>query len=222
VDGIATFDNIYIDQEGEGYSIEFMISYPSTSILPVTSIDFDVSGRPLGLQVITNMDMVAENTVFKVKSKIWDLALDKAAQASVLSAYTWNCNAFLTDGVLSGTTSITVGPGENMVMFDDLKVVQSGLNHVVNVDCTTTDGGLTVTAMTDPFHVHVFPETGMLRQTITTFKFDGSLTKIEGIIKNFKNYMGKLTCKGCPNTRMDGGVDPADELNKCSSPLVDC
>merc|ERR1712080_519597 len=226
VDGIATFDNIYLDQAGEGYSLQFAVSYPTNTLSPVDSNAFDVARRPLGLKVLTPISLVAEKTPFKLFSKIWDDALDSAADASVLSSYSWDCVASLTNGSLSGTTSITVAPGDNIVKFDDLKIDQTGMNQVVNIDCSTTDATVFVSTMTPPFHVHVFPETGMLKQTITTFKFDGSLTKIEGIIKNFKNYMGTLSCKGCPNRRMDGdlesSVDPSSQLDMCSSPLVKC
>jgi len=86
IDGIATFDDIHIDQSGTGYILQFDISYPSTSIVGAMSETFDVAGRPLGLMFTTESALIAQNTTFSVTATIWDDALDQPADTSVLTA----------------------------------------------------------------------------------------------------------------------------------------
>merc|ERR1719320_1050902 len=51
VDGIATFDDIFVNMGGNDYVLEFGISYPETTITTASSIPFNVGGRPLGLKI---------------------------------------------------------------------------------------------------------------------------------------------------------------------------
>ena len=51
IDGFANFTTLHLSHEGEGYQLEFSIVYPSDlTIVPVTSIVFDVAPRPLGVK----------------------------------------------------------------------------------------------------------------------------------------------------------------------------
>ena len=51
IDGFANFTTLHLSHEGEGYELEFSISYPSDlTIGPVATIPFSVGPRPLGVK----------------------------------------------------------------------------------------------------------------------------------------------------------------------------
>merc|ERR1711862_208194 len=146
-----------------------------------------------------------------------------AAEPSVLAAHSWDCAIALVNGTLNGTTEIVVGSGDNMVTFDDLMVEEAGLSYDLEVTCTSSDGNIYLTAMSKPFHVHDYPEVGMLRETDIRFTFKGPLKKVEDILSNFNDAMGTVTCKGCPagmggsRKKRDTSTQPLD-LDLCSHP----
>jgi hypothetical protein len=224
-DGIATFKDIYMGQAGDDYVLQFEVSYPVTTVTPATSLPFNVAGRPLGIQFTEEAPLVPQNSTFSVTASIWDDALDQAAEASVLAAHSWDCAIALVNGTLSGTTEIVVGSGDNMVTFDDLMVEEAGLSYDLEVSCTSSDGNIYLTAMSQPFHVHDYPEVGMLRETGVKFTFKGPLKKVEGILSNFNDAMGTVSCKGCPAGM--GGRKKRDtssqslNLDLCFSPLTE-
>merc|ERR1712130_441122 len=168
-DGIATFDDIYMGQAGDDYVLQFEVSYPVTTVTPATSLPFNVAGRPLGIQFTEEAPLVPQNSTFSVTATIWDDALDQAAEPSVLAAHSWDCAIALVNGTLNGTTEIVVGSGDNMVTFDDLMVEKAGLSYDLEVTCTSSDGNIYLTTMSKPFHVHDYPEVGMLRETDVRF-----------------------------------------------------
>jgi len=223
--GIATFDDIYLGQAGDDYVLQFEVSYPVTTVTPATSLPFNVAGRPLGIQFTEEAPLVPQNSTFSVTATIWDDALDQAAEPSVLAAHSWDCAIALVNGALIGTTEIVVGSGDNMVTFDDLMVEEAGLSYDLEVSCTSSDGNIYLTAMSQPFHVHDYPEVGMLRETDVRFTFKGPLKKVEGILSNFNDAMGTVTCKGCPagmggRKKRDTSSQPLN-LDLCSSPLTE-
>merc|ERR1719350_974003 len=225
--GIATFNDIYIGQAGDDYVLQFEVSYPVTTVAPATSLPFNVAGRPLGIQFTEEAPLVAQNSTFSVTATIWDDALDQAAEPSVLAAHSWDCSIALVNGTLNGTTEIVVGPGDNMATFDDIMVEEAGLSYDLEVTCVSSDGGIYLTAQSQPFHVHDYPEVGMLRETDVRFTFNGPLKKVEGILSNFNSAMGTVTCKGCPDgmtdrKKRDTSSQPLD-LDLCLTPLTeDC
>ena len=117
--------------------------------------------------------------------------------------------------------------GDGAVVFDDLIVEEPGTNFDIVVECMNSITNETITAMTPPFHVHDYPEVGMLRQTVTTFAFKGPLKKVGKILNAFEGSMGSANCKGCPS----GSLPEADEVvdddvvvrfyNECWSPIGD-
>ena len=116
VDGIATFDDIFIDQAGNDYIIDFAVTYPEASVTPASSLMFNVEGRPLGLRFDSASVLIPQNETFTVSASIWDEALDAAATPDVLSDITWDCYASLLSGILTGTTNISV-TGKNYRVF---------------------------------------------------------------------------------------------------------
>ena len=116
VDGLATFEDLRVESAGDDYILEFEIESPDTANLtPVESLPFLASGRPLGLKYTKDVDLVAQNTTFKVTPSIWDEAIDMIVEASVITAVEWECtislNAGDNTGVLAGSLTITVPAG---------------------------------------------------------------------------------------------------------------
>merc|ERR1719347_121004 len=133
VDGIATFDDIFINMGGNDYVLEFAITYPETTITTATSIPFNVGGRPLGLKYDMPSILIPQNESFTLSASVWDEALDQAATSDVLAMFGWDCSASLTNGNLTGTTNISVSTGDGVVMFDDLIVEESGLDYDIKL-----------------------------------------------------------------------------------------
>jgi len=223
VDGIATFDDIFVNMGGNNYTLEFVISYPETTITTATSIPFNVGGRPLGLKIDMASILIAQNESFTVSASIWDEALDQAATADVLATFGWDCSATLVNGNLTGTTNISVSMGDGVVMFDDLIVEEVGLDYEIMLECENSYTNETISAMTPKFYVHDFPDVGLLRQTTTTFGFKGPINKVAKILKAFEGTMGSATCKGCPPgtlpAKADKSLDEKEEFVECWSPL---
>jgi len=228
VDGIATFDDIFVNMGGNDYVLEFGISYPETTITTATSIPFNVGGRPLGLKIDMASILIAQNESFTVSASIWDEALDQAATADVLAMFGWECAASLVNGNLTGTTNISVSMGDGVVMFDDLIVEESGLDYDIKLECENSYTNETISAMTPKFFVHEYPDVGLLRQTTTTFGFKGPLNKVAKILKAFEGTMGTASCKGCPPGTLPAKADKSfddivqGEWDECWSPLSEC
>jgi len=54
-------------------------------------------------------------------------------------------------------------------------------------------------AVSLPFHVHSYPDTGLLRKTTTGFKFSGLFSQVEALVDAYNNgLVTALTCDGCP------------------------
>ena len=112
IGGLATFDNIFIDTMGDGYQLDFSISYPANSAVNTTQTNiFSVGGRPLGLRINPFGILKPQNTSFAVNASIWDEALDQEAAAEVL-VDVFECSATFNNGNFSGTTTITVPSGK--------------------------------------------------------------------------------------------------------------
>ena len=112
VGGLATFNGVFLDTRGSGYILEFAITYPANSIIPATSSNmFAVGGRPLGLRFNEFSILQPQNTSFAINATIWDEALDQAAGADVL-VDDWECEATFNNGNFSGTTQVSLSPGE--------------------------------------------------------------------------------------------------------------
>ena len=183
IDGIAQFGEMVIDKAGDDYILEFSVTYPTDTSLPtVQSMPFSVAPRPLGLRFDADSEppLRKENSTFKVVAEIWDEALDEMASSSVLSSFTWQCTISLLKGVgnLTGTTEVTVKAGRSKAGFMDLSLDTPGVNFELKVDCYSVEATMTVMAVSLPFHVHSYPDTGLLRRTTTGFKFSGLFSQV--------------------------------------------
>ena len=137
IDGIATFNEIYMTQAGDDYVLGFDISYPDTNtVSSASSLPFSVGGRPLGLKLQPFSVLIAQNSSFSVSASVWDEALDQAADAAVLAGIDWDCYAYLTNGNISGTQNISVATGLSikhllLITFSDcFCVIRQWSRHV--------------------------------------------------------------------------------------------
>jgi len=229
IDGIATFNEIYMTQAGDDYVLGFDITYPDTNtVSSASSLPFSVGGRPLGLKLQPFSVLIPQNSSFSVSASVWDEALDQAADAAVLAGIDWDCYAYLTNGNISGTQNISVATGSGVVMFDDLLVEEVGMDLLLMAQCESSVDRSIISATSPPFYVHNFPSTGLMRQTVTTFDFSGPLGKVSSILAGFEGSMGTATCNGCPAGLLTSAdqkpnkKNPFKKLNNCWSPLNDC
>ena len=108
---LSLVPSIFIDTMGDGYQLDFSISYPANSAVNTTQTNiFSVGGRPLGLRINPFGILKPQNTSFAVNASIWDEALDQEAAAEVL-ADVFECSATFNNGNFSGTSTVSVSAG---------------------------------------------------------------------------------------------------------------
>jgi len=223
INGIATFDDIYISNQGSGYQLKFDITYPfPNTVGNTTSVSFDVGARPLGIKITNEPLIVAQGDAFGVQVDIWDMALDEKADPSVLAGITFDCSVSLNKGMMNGTTSITV-TDDGTALFDDLMIESPDLYYEVTATCSSPETKDIFSESTGMFHVHDFPETGLLAQSVTSFSYKGSWKKIEDVVKNTPKFELKK-CKGCPKTKSFETKSSENEVRfgtpeECMSPI---
>merc|ERR1719412_3079073 len=204
IGGLATFDNIFIDTMGQGYQLEFSISYPANSAVNTTQTNiFSVGGRPLGLKINPFNILQAQNISFAVNASIWDMALDQEATSDVL-VDDFECSASFNNGNFSGTTTVTVSAGDSLVVFDDLLIEEMVLNNKMTIDCFGNSTSTTLLATSDMFHVYDAPTTGLQTKVTTDFSYKGQLGNVLSLINVFDSSMGSISCTGCPNGLLGG------------------
>jgi len=223
INGIATFDDIHISNQGSGYQLKFDITYPfPNTVGNTTSVVFDVGARPLGIKITNEPLIVAQGDAFGVQVDIWDMALDDKADPSVLTGITFDCSVSVNKGMMNGTTSITV-TDDGTALFDDLMIESPDLYYEVTATCSSPETKDIFSESTGMFHVHDFPETGLLAQSVTSFSYKGSWKKIEDVVKNTPKFELKK-CKGCPKTKSFETKSSENEVRfgtpeECMSPI---
>jgi hypothetical protein len=90
--------------------------------------------------------------------------------------------------------------GGDSVTFTDLTIDPVGQGYVLEVFCSSSEAEQTASAKTSPFFVHDWPETGLLRKTSTSFKFQGLASAVQDVMNSFDESMGTMTCSGCPGS----------------------
>jgi len=233
INGFANFTSLHLSHEGEGYELEFSISYPSDlTIGPVATIPFSVGPRPLGVKFETLDDLIPNSDLLNVTFSVWDMGQDIAASTEVLGNQTWECSLAFTINVpvaIVGETSTVVPAGASNGTFE-VKFEGSGLNLQFTTTCTSPESGRTVAGTSNSFIV--FPgssaDTGLLRQTSIALMYSGPYSVIQGVVDAFNEELGSLECDNCPEassrrkrslmagsniTRLD-----LDKFQFCSSP----
>jgi len=228
IGGLATFDGIFVDTMGSDYKFEFTLTYPTTTtILPVESNMFSVAGRPLGLRFNDFNILQPQNQSFSINASIWDEALDQEADWYVLlegAGNYWECTATLNNGNFSGTTEVSLVPGEGLVAFDDLIIEEMSLNNIMTIECFGNNTSTTVMATSQLFHIYDAPTTGLLTQINTDFTYNGKISIIQPILDAFSSSMGTIECTGCPAGSISGDKKSVatQSFNECWSPLKNC
>merc|ERR1712203_1037664 len=209
INGFANFTSLHLSQEGEGYELEFSISYPSDlTIGPVATIPFSVGPRPLGVKFATLDDLIPNSDLLNVTFSVWDMGQDIAASTDVLGNQTWECSLAFTINVpvaIVGEASTVVPAGASNGTFE-VKFEGSGLNLQFTTTCTSPESGRTVTGTSN----------------------SGPYSVIQGVVDAFNEELGSLECDNCPEassrrkrsllegnniTRLD-----LDKFQFCSSP----
>ena len=112
--GICAFTDLGVDTTGNNFTIEFALTYPTTTdISPVESLPFDVGGRPLSIKVTSLPSLQPQNETFTATVEIWDDALDIPAESSSLPSTSVSCSVELqgdsTVTLVGSTTATVVG-----------------------------------------------------------------------------------------------------------------
>ena len=157
---------------------------------------FAVGGRPLGLRFNDFSILQPQNQTFAINATIWDEALDAAATADVL-VDDWECDAMLNNGNFSGTTQVSLSPGDGLVAFNDLLIEDMSLNNIMTIECFGNNTSSLVKATSQLFHIYDAPTTGLMTQLTTEFSYKGRIGDVQSILDAFNSNMGSLTCSGC-------------------------
>merc|ERR1712037_1057597 len=140
---------LHLSHEGEGYELEFSISYPSDlTIGPVATIPFSVGPRPLGVKFDSLDSLIPNSDLLNVTFSIWDMGQDVAASPEVLGIQTWECSLAFTINVpvaIVGQTSAVIAAGTSNGMYE-VKFEGSGLNLQFTTTCTSPESGRSVTS----------------------------------------------------------------------------
>merc|ERR1711963_932010 len=168
---LCVFENLAIDTMGEGYQLQFELTYPVSSIPAVVSDPFDVGSRPLSAKFtyLKTLNPMHEN--FTTVVTVWDDALDMPADASIIPVDI-KCTVYIlgVEGVdLMGTLEVSVVDGN--ATFSDLKI-EDPVDYLA-------------VALSEPFNVHPYPKTGIMRDASSAFTFTGSITDVDGVLNAF-------------------------------------
>lgn len=203
--GTAEFSNLRITEAGSGYILQFEVTYPTNAnIAPVNTTMFDVGGRPLGIRLGENPKMRGANQTFDLKGTIWDEALDQAADGFVLAGLSWECDVTMASRKMSvlGNTQYNVSPGNGTLVFSGLSIPTLSDSAALHVECYSPNytARPTISLYSDPFMVHEYPQTGLLRKTAAEVYFEGPYQLLEPAILVYKQQglHGAATCAGCP------------------------
>lgn len=90
--------------------------------------------------------------------------------------------------------------GERDIEFDDLTIDEPGMDYTVLVTCQSNDWDSDLSATSPSFHVHSFPDTGLLSQSKIEFSYRGPYTTVTSLVASFDSSMGTMTCEGCPDS----------------------
>jgi len=181
---LCVFENLAIDTMGEGYQLQFELTYPVSSIPAVVSDPFDVGSRPLSAKFtyLKTLNPMHEN--FTTVVTVWDDALDMPADASIIPVDI-KCTVYIlgVEGVdLMGTLEVSVVDGN--ATFSDLKIEDTVTNGHLAANCEDPVDYLAV-ALSEPFNVHPYPKTGIMRDASSAFTFTGSITDVDGVLNAF-------------------------------------
>merc|ERR1711963_510423 len=220
---------LHLSHEGEGYELEFSISYPSDlTIGAVATIPFSVGPRPLGVKFETLDDLIPNSDLLNVTFSVWDMGQDMAASTDVLGNQTWECSLAFTINVplaIVGETSTVVPAGASNGTFE-VKFEGSGLNLQFTTTCTSPESGRTVAGTSNSFIVlpGSSADTGLLRQTSIALMYSGPYSVIQGVVDAFNEELGNLECDNCPETgsrrkrSLGSNGLGLDKFQYCSSP----
>ena len=98
-----------------------------------------------------------------------------------------------------------------------MSIPESATNVHFTATCESDDVSDLLTTTSESFHVYPFPKTELVRETQAVVVFKGPYRVVQGLVQDFKPWMGSLTCTGCPGQArsrgLEGGYCP------CHSPL---
>jgi len=186
-DGLCTFENLAIDTMGSGYILDFEITYPSSATVPpVQSSPFDVGGRSMSLEFLTDITLQGEYESMTLEVGVWDNGIGALIDPA-LSPPMVNCTLSLNGGygqvMLDGDIYADVIGG--IATFDDVQVTGSLMDATLEASCSDMADFMETTT-SQPFTTHPYPRTGHLRSNKGNFNYKGTAGAISSVLDSLK------------------------------------
>jgi len=190
--GLCVFEKLVVTEEGEGYSIQFDLTYPGTEtvIIPAVSELFDVEARKLSAKFTELATLNPLNTPFPAVVTIWDDATDMPADPSEIPADI-TCSVTVishNDVQLNGTTDgVPVVDGEAVFALESEEVIS---NAKLGANCENPSLTFQSVAISDYFNVHPYPKTGAVRDATAAFTYDGTINEVNKVLSALADIVG--------------------------------
>jgi len=190
--GLCVFEKLVVTEEGEGYSIQFDLTYPGTEtvIIPAVTELFDVEARKLSAKFTELATLNPLNTPFPAVVTIWDDAKDMPADPSEIPADI-TCSVTVishNDVQLNGTTDgVPVVDGEAVFALESEEVIS---NAKLGANCENPSLTFQSVAISDYFNVHPYPKTGAVRDATAAFTYDGTINEVNKVLTALADIVG--------------------------------
>jgi len=191
--GLCIFDDLIIDEEGEGYSIQFDLTYPwpaNENVIPAVSELFDVGGRSLSVKFTELATLNPLNSPFPVVVTTWDDAQDMPADPSdVPTDITCTVTVISHNAVvLNGTVTVPVVAG---VATFALETEEPISNAKLGVTCENPSLEFVSVAFSDYFNVYPYPKTGAVKDATAVFTYGGKVTEdVDSVLNALADIVG--------------------------------
>jgi len=193
-DGWCTFEDLAVDTMGENYTIRFDLTYPTLTqeISPITSDPFDAGARQLSLKFVSLNTLNALGQPFSAEVNIWDVALDMpAAEDTVPTGMTCTLSLMGVSGVsLNG--SLEVMPWYNIAVWSDLVIDEILTKGQLAAECYDEGQFYLLTAFSDYFNVHPYPQTGIAKTRDAGLGYEGPKETVDKVVEEFAALMQSI------------------------------
>ena len=133
INGLANFTDLLFSQKGTGYKVQFELTYPDDlNIESVTTKEFEVGGRPLGIVLEGLSKQVPDNEDILIKYYIYDLGQNMKATPDIIGNVTWECSlawAINTPVEIVGEKDTFIAEGKSKKKYLNEKLLRYIINN---------------------------------------------------------------------------------------------
>jgi len=188
---LCVFENLIVVREGEGFSIEFELTYPGNeNIIPAISEVFDVGGRKMSAKFTELATLNPMNLPFPAVVTIWDDATDMPADPiDIPTDITCSISVLGHNSVeLNGTLTVPVTDGEAVFAVGTEEPIT---NAKFGVTCENPSLEFVAIAISDYFNIYPYPKTGSVRDATAVFTYEGKRnTEIDSVLNALADIVG--------------------------------